>query len=390
MPPTAQKTGNPAATPLPQLGGLTAKKFLRDHWQKKPLLIRNAFPAFEAPLTKAEVLELAGREEAESRLIVREGRQWQLRHGPFSRRDFSAVKNASWTVLVQDTQHFSHEAHALLKAFDFIPRARIDDVMVSYAVDGAGVGPHFDSYDVFLLQGAGRRRWQISAQRDLGLREGQPLKILAKFVPEQEFVLDTGDMLYLPPGYAHNGIAQGECLTWSIGFRAPSQQEISAALLDYLRDELPPGTQYADPDLDPATLPGLIDTAMIRRMTRLLAPVQQAVRDIAHVRRCLGRYLTEPKAHVYFDPPEKRLGEAAFRKAVLSRGLALDLRTRFLYDDAGFFMNGRELSISAADRKRICVFADDRTLSAKAAAALTPATLSALGQAHDSGYLHLR
>ena len=171
---------------LQQLGGLDANEFLRRHWQKKPLLVRNAFPAFRDPLTKGEVLTLAARDEAESRLVLRNGGQWSLRHGPFARRDLPAKDAGPWTVLVQDTQHFSHEAHALLAAFRFIPHARVDDLMVSFAMPGAGVGPHFDSYDVFLVQGLGRRRWRISSQQDLRLKPGAPLKILAKFQPEEE------------------------------------------------------------------------------------------------------------------------------------------------------------------------------------------------------------
>ena len=226
---------------LEHLGGLTANQFLRRHWQKKPLLVRGAFPNFCDPLTKKEVLTLAKRDEAESRMIVRAGKQWQLHHGPFSRAkcgNFAWHRDDAWTVLVQDTQHFSWEAHALLANFRFIPHARVDDLMVSYAVPGAGVGPHFDSYDVFLLQGAGQRRWRISAQTDLSLRKDMPLKILARFKPEQEFLLETGDMLYLPPGYAHDGIAESECLTWSIGFRAPTAQDLAVAFLDSLRDEI--------------------------------------------------------------------------------------------------------------------------------------------------------
>ncbi|MEP7157499.1 MAG: cupin domain-containing protein, partial [Betaproteobacteria bacterium] len=225
-------------TALAQLGGMSAAKFLRDCWQKKPLLIRNAFPQFVEPLTKKEVFELAQRDEAESRIVSQSGKQWQLLQGPFTKRDFTAQKNNLWTVLIQDTQHFSQEAHDVLTRFNFIPHARVDDLMVSYAVPGAGVGAHFDSYDVFLLQGTGKRRWQISSQKDLRLKADVPLKILARFKPEQEYVLECGDMLYLPPGYAHHGVAETECLTWSVGFRAPSQQEMSAALLDHVRDAI--------------------------------------------------------------------------------------------------------------------------------------------------------
>ena len=386
---TAQKTGN-ADRPLALLGGLSARNFLRGHWQKKPLLIRNAFPAFAGPLTKREVLELARREDAESRLIAHSGKGWTLQHGPFSRRDFNAMKHARWTVLVQDTQHFSSEAHDVLAHFKFIPHARVDDLMVSFAVPGAGVGPHFDSYDVFLLQGSGRRRWQISTQRDLRLKPGIPLKILARFKAEQEFVLESGDMLYLPPGFAHNGIAETECLTWSIGFRAPSQQDLSAALLDYLRDEIVLDGQYRDPDLSPVRRPGEIDAAMRKRVATLLTKIQEATRSAAHQQRCLGRYLTDPKPHIFFDPPAPMMSNGAFRRAAIRRGVVLDLKTRFLYADELFFMNGSEFPVGAVDAESFRHLADMRGLSADVVAAGPGKTFyAALYRAYADGFLHV-
>ena len=325
---------------LPLLGGISAEVFLRDYWQKKPLLIRNAIAGFTAPLTKSEVLTLARRDDAESRLITCDAEAWQIEHGPLSASVLRKVKNKFWTVLVQDVQHFSYEAHDLLARFNFIPNARIDDLMVSYAVSGAGVGAHFDSYDVFLLQGMGRRRWQISSQRDLRLQPDLPLKILSHFKATDEFVLDTGDMLYLPPSVAHNGIAETDCLTWSIGFRAPSKQDLSVAFLDYLRDDLQLAGLYADPELKSTQHPAEIDAAMHARYAALLGDVQTASSDPLMIRRFTGCYLTEPKSHVIFDAPETPMTANAFAKLAMRHGVELDLKTRILVDDENIFING--------------------------------------------------
>ena len=342
MNPASPKTSAHKSVPqrLPLLGGISAEVFLREYWQKKPLLIRNAIADFNAPLTKREVLTLARRDEAESRLITRHDNAWKIESGPFSSGDFRQPNDVLWTVLVQDVQHFSHEAHELLARFNFIPQARIDDLMVSYAVAGAGVGPHFDSYDVFLLQGMGRRRWQISSQQDLRLKPDLPLKILSHFKPAEEFVLENGDMLYLPPSVAHNGIAETECLTWSIGFRAPSKQELSIAYLDHMRDELKLSGQYADPELKSTHQSAQIDAAMQRRIANLLGDVQTAARDKAAINKFIGCHLTEPKSHVIFDPPETTLNEGTFCRLAIQRGLELDLKTRILYDGEHIFING--------------------------------------------------
>lgn len=387
---TAQKTDT-SRQPLDLLGGISAREFLREYWQKKPLLIRGAFAGFREPLGQKAVLALAQNEAAESRLITFANGGWQLQHGPLAPRDYRAARGALWTVLVQDTQHFSMEAHQLLARFAFIPQARIDDLMVSYAVPGAGVGPHVDSYDVFLIQGTGSRRWQLSGQRDLRLKPDMPLKLLARFKPEQEFVLESGDMLYLPPDYAHNGIAETECTTWSVGFRAPTQQELANGLLDHLRDELALHGQYRDPDLAPAIHPALIDARMLARVGKLLSPVQHATRQPDILRRFLGRFLTEPKPHVYFEGPARPLAPAAFRTAYARRGVVLDLKTRFLYDGQAFFMNGDDFEVTAADATLLRQLADARRISPAEGIKGRPgkSAPAALYDAYCSGFLHL-
>ena len=381
--------------PLTILNGLSAQQFLRDYWQKKPLLVRGAIANFVEPLSVAEIRELAGRDEAESRLIVRRGREWTMQNGPLSRKTLSGAADALWTILVQDTQHFSHEAHQLLKQFSFIPDSRIDDLMVSYAVKGGGVGPHFDSYDVFLLQGVGKRRWQISAQTDLRMKPDMPLKILANFKADAEWVLDSGDMLYLPPGYAHNGIAETDCTTWSIGFRAPSKQELSVSFLDFLRDELKLDGTYQDPDLAATRRPAQLDRATEKRVAKLLKELRTAAGNAAYLRRFLGCHFTEPKAHVYFDPPDIPLSAPAFRNALLTHGIELDLRTRLLYDATGkqFFINGANMDTaahSAADDALWKTLADKRTLSQGKAASIGKGALDSFYAAYCDGYLHLK
>ena len=195
------------ALPTPMLAGLSPAQFMRKHWQKKPLLVRQAFADARPPATLKELATLAARDDVESRLVTAFDGDWKLRHGPIAR--LPAMSKPGWTLLVQGLDQHLPEARALLDLFRFVPDARLDDLMLSVASDGGGVGPHFDSYDVFLIQLAGRRRWRIGAQRDAVLRDGVPLKIIANFKPEQEFVLEPGDMLYLPPGWAHDGSAVG-------------------------------------------------------------------------------------------------------------------------------------------------------------------------------------
>ena len=197
---------------------------MREYWQRKPLLIRGALPDFVAPLDRAQLFALARNPAVESRLVTAFDGRWALTHGPIAR--LPSIRRSHWTLLVQGVDLHDDRARALLSRFRFIPDARLDDLMVSYATDGGGVGPHVDSYDVFLLQGSGRRRWRISEQRHLRVKRGLPLNVLAGFRASRQWVLEPGDMLYLPPGIAHEGVAVGESITYSIGFRAARYQEL--------------------------------------------------------------------------------------------------------------------------------------------------------------------
>ena len=231
--------------PLCLLAGLTPANFMQDYWQKKPLIVRQAIKSFKPPINQRALFKLAANQDVESRLIVQKDGAWRMKQGPFLARSLPPLTQPSWSLLVQGVDLHDAAAHQLLQQFRFVPDARLDDLMVSFATAGGGVGPHFDSYDVFLLQASGRRRWKISQQQDLTLQAGVPLKILQNFVADEEFVLEAGDMLYLPPRYAHDGVAEesldaqgkpADCMTYSIGFRAPSGRELAAELLHRLAD----------------------------------------------------------------------------------------------------------------------------------------------------------
>lgn len=373
---------------LSLLGGLTPASFLQDYWHKKPLLIRQAIPDFK-PLLSAEALfELAGRDDVESRLVSRSGKKalWQLQHGPFAALPGPMTATTAWTLLVQGINLHDNAADALLRQFRFIPDARLDDLMISYAADGGGVGPHVDSYDVFLLQAQGQRRWRISAQRDLTLVDGLPLKVLRNFVPDQEFVLEPGDMLYLPPHYAHDGVAIGECMTYSIGFRAPAFQELGEAFLQFMGDTIDLPGRYADPELRPTRHPAQIDGAMLAQVAAQLQKVRFTEDDIAIF---LGEYLSEPKASVVFAAPPRPLSAVRFAQAAAKRGIALARKTQMLYRGNQIFINGESFAMQRADRSLLAALADGRALDAAALAQVSDDVQEALHIWYEDGWLQL-
>ena len=292
-------------------------------------------PDFTGLLDRDALLQAACNDDIESRLVARKGKQWHLGRGPFSPKDFR--RKDLWTLLVQGVNLFLPAGDQLLRKFDFIPYARLDDLMVSYATDGAGVGPHLDNYDVFLLQGAGKRRWNISAQQDPTLVDGVPLKILKNFQPSQEWLLEPGDMLYLPPQWAHDGVAVGECMTYSIGFRAAPAQELAQGFLEYLQDTVQLAGRYQDPTLKTQNHAAEISTEMIDQVATMVEKIRW---DRQTVRNFLGCTLTEPKPHVYFEPPQRPLSRTRFLLAANRRGVRLDLRSQLLFSGGAFFING--------------------------------------------------
>ena len=374
-----------AATTRSLLGGLAPGTFLARHWHREARLVRNAIADFNGIFTRAELFTLAQRDDVESRLVVRDGRRWSLTHGPFRRADWKALPARNWTLLVQGTNLHDARADALLRRFALVPYARLDDVMVSYAAPGGGVGPHVDSYDVFLLQGEGRRRWRWGRQDHAALRANVPLKLLARFTPAEDAVLGPGDMLYLPPDVAHDGVALDACTTYSIGFRAAGATELAQAFLDHLRDTLELPGRYADPGLAPARRPARIDASMQRQVAAMLAQIRW---NRATTDRFLGAWLTEPKAQVVFDPPSAALTRAAFRARTARRGVELDRRTQLLYDKTRWYVNGDAGLWPAAGAGAIARLADARTLSAADCAALPAAAARLLHDWYIDGYLH--
>jgi 50S ribosomal protein L16 3-hydroxylase len=369
----------PTERSLPLLGGLAPEQFMKRHWQKKPLLVRQAIPGFTPLLSPAELFALAARDEVESRLVVRKGASWRLQRGPFARRAIPPLKQPAWTLLVQGVDLHHAGAHELLHRFDFLPAARLDDLMISYASDRGGVGPHFDSYDVFLLQAQGRRRWRIGRQSDLQLEEGVPLKILANFEPEQEFVLEPGDMLYLPPRYAHDGIAEGECQTYSIGFRAPARGEFARELLQRIADEAAEegaDAVYRDPRQGATDTPGAIPQGLRDFAQQALAA---ALKDPTALDRALGEYLTEPKPNVWFEP------QPAPRRL---QGVVLDARTRMLHDGRHVFVNGEAWRAAGADARLMRRLADRRRLDARELQGASEAARALLVSWCEAGWVH--
>ncbi len=275
------------------LGGISRTEFLTDYWQKKPLLIRQAFPDYQSPISPDELAGLACEEDIQSRLVLEHGKDgpWELRHGPFDEEDFAVLPDSHWTLLVQAVDHHLPQFTQLLDEFDFIPNWRIDDVMVSYAPLHGSVGPHLDSYDVFLLQSHGRRHWHINqdSYTENDFIDGLELRILAEFESQQDWILEPGDMLYLPPGVAHHGIALDDCLTTSIGFRAPSQKELLSAYT-HGYDDLATPRYYTDPNLAAQEATGEISAEQIQAVRQLLV---SAIADETTFASWFGRFITE-------------------------------------------------------------------------------------------------
>ncbi len=340
------------------LGSSSVEQFLRRHWQRRPLLIRQAFPGFAAPIDRRRLFDLAARDDVESRLVVSEGERWSLDHGPFARRALPSLRRPQWTMLVQGVDLHDDAVKALLSRFRFVPDARLDDLMISFATDGGGVGPHLDSYDVFLIQAHGRRRWRIGPARDRTLVPDVPLKILANFEPTEEWVLDPGDMLYLPPDWAHEGVALGECMTFSVGFRAPSRHEFLSAWLAECADAPGgPDPRYGDRGAPASATPARIPDALAQTLKDWATAFRPDDRQLS---RFIGRYLTEPKPSVWFETPEDDDPDR-FREAATRLGLRPARSTRLLYRGSDLFINGEHDPCTATALLRR--FADGQVLT---------------------------
>ena len=330
--------------PLQLLGGITAREFLRDYWQKKPLLIRQAIPDFESPIDADELAGLALEEEVESRLVIEHGeRPWELRRGPFAEDAFSTLPEREWTLLVQAVDQFVPEVAELLEHFRFLPSWRIDDVMISFAAPGGSVGPHFDNYDVFLLQAQGKRNWKIGqmCNSESPLLQHADLRILAEFEESAEWVLEPGDMLYLPPRLAHFGIAEDDCMTYSVGFRAPSAAEVLTHFTDFLSQYLTDEERYTDADAQPVSDPHQIQGDALDRLKGLLA---EHMSDERMLLTWFGQFMTEPRYPELVAGEE--LGEEDFINslqdgAILVRNPSARLAWSEVDDDVLLFASGQ-------------------------------------------------
>jgi len=309
---------------------LTPRAFLARHWQKRPLFVRRALDA-PSLIDERALTALARRDDVESRIVQRRGNRRDTEHGPFAKIKASKI---NWSILVNGVNHHVAGADELLRRFSFVPQARLDDVMVSYATSGGGVGPHVDSYDVFLIQGKGRRRWRIG---------------------KRVFIAEPGDLIYVPPGLEHDGVALEPCFTYSIGFRAPRAAELGAAFLDWLHERGLPDARYRDPGLRPAASAGRIPASMVRFARRFLSRIRWRREDVA---RFLGEYLTQPKPHVVFRP-----------SAAKGAWIRLDAKTQLLYNGDRFFINGESFTLPARDRARMRQLADRRSIAARRLAA---------------------
>ncbi len=430
----------PPNLPLQLLGNISPAEFMRKYWQKKPLLIRAAIADFKPLLSREELFAMAEQEDVESRLIVetvtkpaskpasksskktaaKSTMKWTMVNGPIYADALPALKNPNWTLLVQGVDLHNQAAYELKNQFRFAPDARLDDLMISFATDGGGVGPHFDSYDVFLLQAEGQRRWKIGKQKDLTLQKDVPLKILANFVPEQEFVLEAGDMLYLPPMYAHEGVAVGECMTYSIGFRAPAELELARELLQRFADDTLEEVEnddaedgesedensdvagestannaskniakniankilYKDPKQEAVEEPAQIPAALLDFAK---AAVEKAMSDPDALARNLGEYLTEPKANVWFDEPEPESEE----DIILTRQNRLDLhpRSQMLFDARHIFLNGESWRAAGKDATLMQRLANQRFLEPKDLSKASDGAMALLQEWADAGWL---
>ena len=379
-------------------GGMPVATFLRDYWQKKPLVIRGAFPGFECPVSPEELAGLACEEAVESRLVIEleDGKPWQLHNGPFDPRHFEQLPTGPWTLLVQGLDHWVPDIADLLEHFRFIPNWRLDDIMASFAPPGGSVGPHYDQYDVFLLQAQGRRRWQFGGNHDASSPrvDGTPLRILKAPHWDEDVILEPGDMLYLPPAIGHHGVALDDCITLSIGFRAPTQDDLLTSYTDYLSSQPGADRHLNDPDLQPQTNPGEISPAAIERLQRLIA---ESMNDPRQLGLWFGQYATSPKNEDIVQPAEEPIPPAELYEQLASGGqLRWNEGSRFAWhalgpEELALFVDGERYLLNGDACPLAALLCEgNRVSSAPLLALLADTTLCELiAHLHNQGSVYI-
>ncbi|HTN33324.1 MAG TPA: cupin domain-containing protein [Marinobacter sp.] len=367
---------------MDMLGGLTASRFLQEYWQKKPLVIRQAFPAFQCPVSADELAGLACEESVESRIVIEndQGKPWQVHNGPFLPDRFSQLPERDWTLLVQGLDHWVPEIADILEHFRFVPNWRLDDIMASYAPKGGSVGPHYDQYDVFLLQAEGHRRWTFGGHCDHTSPrvEGTPLRILSSWSGEETHTLAPGDMLYLPPGVGHHGVAEDDCITLSVGFRAPTIDDILTGFTDFLCNQADAASHFTDPELEVQDNPGLIQSQVIDKLDRI---IREKSGDRRSLSLWFGQYATAPKSMETIIPVESPASPEDFSGALQAgEQLRWNEGSRFAYhefdDETALFVDGEQYLLTGdarplapllcasakIDMHALAMFADDEAL----------------------------
>ena len=381
---------------MDMLGGLTPSEFLRDYWQKKPLVIRQAFPGFQCPVSPDELAGLACEEGVESRIVIEndDGKPWQLHNGPFTPDRFSDLPEQDWTLLVQGLDHWVPEIADLLEHFRFIPNWRLDDIMASYAPKGGSVGPHYDQYDVFLLQAQGHRRWTFGGQCDHTSPrvEGTPLRILSSWEGEETVTLAPGDMLYLPPGIGHHGVAEDDCITLSVGFRAPTIDDILTGFTDFLCGQSDAAEHINDPDLKVQDNPGTIAPEVIDRLNGI---IQEKVGNRRQLALWFGQYATAPKSLDIVVPAEEPASEEDLAEAISAgEQLRWNEGSRFAFyelgEDTALFVDGEQYLLKGDARPLAPLLCAAARVDMKALAGFAedPALLGLLTTLYNQGSVY--
>lgn len=363
MPNNKPETSDKASSitsPEPFSGDISLDVFLREYWQKKPLLIRNAFPDLISPITAEELAGLACEEDVNARIVIEKdgSSPWEVRYGPFDEDSFSQLPESHWTLLVNDVEKYIPETKALFDQFRFIPDWRKDDLMISYAEDGGSVGPHLDAYDVFLIQIEGQRNWKISHQHCNRFIDDIELKILSEFNADEDWLLDPGDMLYLPPNLAHYGIAKGPCMTASVGFRAPSARAMVSEFAEFIANQCPETLRYSDPDIQHQSNPAEIGSMALSNIKDMLS--QQLMIDDSQLAQWFGEYMTDARSSNQLSEVNSNISDFEnLKKQLLAQtDIQQSPFSRFLFtrteNGALLFVDGQSYEISTLLAENIC------------------------------------